>query len=169
MLTYSMPVTSFSLIRTWFCADEGELLDTKLADRTGLNRGLSSGDAALDSTASNVGTGRVDTSHSHGPASSEPLARLRQDLIEAQRSKGALQLELKLITDEMEKFKIRGKTEGKRITELTAEKAIWNTKLRDRDEELRGKAKLLEVCPSERLLSKYETDPCPRVTIGCSG
>ena len=134
---------------------KGGLLDTKLADRTSLNRGVSYHPATLETTASNVSTGRVEPSHSHSSAPSELLTRLRQDLIEAQRSKGVLQQDLKRITDEMEKLKIKGKTEGKRVTELTAEKVIWKTKLRDRDEELRGKAKLLEVCPSERLPSKY--------------
>lgn len=54
----------------------------------------------------------------------------------------------------MQKLGTRSKTEGKRITELTAEKTVLTTKLRDRDEELRGKAKLLEVCRSEMLLWK---------------
>lgn len=59
-----------------------------------------------------------------------------------------------MITDEMQKFKTKSKTEGKRITELTAEKTVVATKLRDRDEELRGKAKLLDVCRREMSLSK---------------
>ncbi len=80
------------------------------------------------------------------PASSEPLAGIRHDLVEAQRSKGTLQGSLKAVTDEMEKLKIRSKVESKRINELSAERAILTTRLRDRDEELKGKAKLLDVC-----------------------
>jgi hypothetical protein len=41
--------------------------------------------------------------------------------------------------DEMEKLKIRSKVESKRINELSAERAILTTRLRDRDEELKGK------------------------------
>jgi len=51
-----------------------------------------------------------------------------------------------MITDEMQKLRTKSKTEGKRIAELTADKTVLTIKLIDRDEELRGKAKLLEVC-----------------------
>ena len=40
---------------------------------------------------------------------------------------------------------MRSKAETQRIGELTAERASLVVKLRDKDEELKGKAKLLEV------------------------
>ena len=123
-----------------------------MADRTCSHRAGSYRDSTLNQTTSAVSTGRVETSPS--PASTELLAKLRHDLVEAQRSKGALELQLRMITDEMQKFRTKSKTEGKRITELAAEKNVLATKLRDRDEELRGKAKLLDVCRREVSLSK---------------
>lgn len=123
--------------------DKPACLDTKLADRTSLRK--------IGHT-SDVTAGRVEMSPS--PASVELLAKLRQDLVEAQRSKGALQLQLKMVTDDMQKLGTKSKTEGKRVTELTAERALLTTKLRDRDEELRGKAKLLEVCRNGEVLSR---------------
>ena len=127
------------------------MLDTKLADRTSSQRGVSYPESTLDTTTSNTSTARVETRPR--AASSELLAKLRQDLVEAQRSKGALQLEFKMTTEETQKLRAVSKADGKRITELTSAKVVLTTKLRDRDEELRGKAKLLEVCQSESLLS----------------
>lgn len=154
MLTSSMPVIAFLPIGEHWRADERALLDTKLADRTSLQRGVPDRASTLDPTTPDVSTGRADTSHDHSPASSGLLARLRHDLVEAQRSKGALQLDLKMITDDIQKLRTASKTEGKRVTQLTSERALLTTKLSDRDEELRGKAKLLEVCQSEELSSK---------------
>ena len=49
-------------------------------------------------------------------------------------------------TAELENIRTKSKVDDRRIIELTAEKSGLFTKLRDRDEELRAKAKLLEVC-----------------------
>ena len=75
----------------------------------------------------------------------DTLAILRHDLVEAQRSKAELHVNLKVVTDELQKLSIRSKAESKRINELVAEKAVLTTRLKDRDDELKGKAKLLEV------------------------
>lgn len=70
---------------------------------------------------------------------------MRRDLVEAQRSKAVLEAKQRDVTDELEKLKAKSKAESKRIQELTGERMFLMTRLRDRDEELRGKAKLLEV------------------------
>ena len=55
------------------------------------------------------------------------------------------------MTAELEKLRTQAKSAGKRIGELVQERGTLMAKLRDRDEELRGKTKLLEVgsCESE--------------------
>lgn len=45
----------------------------------------------------------------------------------------------------MEKLKIRSRMESKRAHQLATERTVLTTRLRDKEEELKGKAKLLEV------------------------
>lgn len=73
------------------------------------------------------------------------IAKVRQDLSEAQRSRGLMETKLQSVTEELQKLKIQSSLDSKRIGELSKEKATLTTGMRDRDEELRGKAKLLEV------------------------
>ena len=56
-----------------------------------------------------------------------------------------METKLQSVTEELKKLKIQSSLDRKRISELTKEKAILTTGLRDRDEELKGKTKLLEV------------------------
>ncbi len=56
-----------------------------------------------------------------------------------------MQTRLQSVTEELNKLKIQSSLDSKRVSELTKEKATLATGMRDRDEELRGKAKLLEV------------------------
>ncbi|MCJ1249680.1 hypothetical protein MMC30_006906 [Trapelia coarctata] len=77
--------------------------------------------------------------------------QVRQDLLEAQRSRGELQTRLDTTTAELERLSLRSKAETRRIGELTTERTSLLTKLRDKDEELRGKAKLLEEVHDENL------------------
>jgi hypothetical protein len=74
------------------------------------------------------------------------VAQLKSDLAEALRSKGHLQSRLKVAEEELDKLRIKSKADTKLIKDLYAERAVLQTKVKDRDEELRGKAKLLEVC-----------------------
>lgn len=70
---------------------------------------------------------------------------MRQDLSEAQRSRGLTEAKLQSVTEELQKLRIQSSLDSKRIGELSKEKVMLTTGMRDRDEELRGKAKLLEV------------------------
>lgn len=56
-----------------------------------------------------------------------------------------METKLQSVTEELQKVRIQSSLDSKRVGELSKEKAILTTGMRDRDEELRGKAKLLEV------------------------
>ena len=123
--------------------------DTKLADRTAsLQSALASTPAKEDPTSSpKVKDRKASLEQTTSPRNSTPdgIAKVRQDLSEAQRSRGVLETKLQSVTEELKKLKIQALLDRKRIGELTKEKAILTTGLRDRDEELKGKTKLLEV------------------------
>jgi len=72
-------------------------------------------------------------------------ARLRLELAETLRSQGQLQTRLKAAEDELETLRGRSRGDTKAIRVLTGERNALVTKVRDRDEELRGKSKLVEV------------------------
>ncbi len=82
---------------------------------------------------------------SQSPVSNDALARARQDLSEAQRGKGVMQSRLDSVSEELQKVKLQTQLDSKRVRELNAEKNSLTTRMRDQDEELKGKAKLLEV------------------------
>lgn len=81
----------------------------------------------------------------HGiPALGDPIAKVRQDLSEAQRSRGLMETRLQSVTEELQKLKIQSSLDSQRIRELTKESATFARGLKDRNEELKGKAKFLE-------------------------
>ena len=57
-----------------------------------------------------------------------------------------METRLQGVTEELQKLKIQSSLDSKRIRELTKESATLARGLKDRDEESKGKAKLLEVC-----------------------
>ena len=79
------------------------------------------------------------------PTTGDVISKVRQDLSEAQRSKGLMEHRLRNVTQELQKQKIQSSLDSNRLGELSREKVALTTGMRDRDEELRGKAKLLEV------------------------
>ena len=122
--------------------------DTKLADRTAnLQSAQASTPAKEDPTSSPKLKDRKASLEQAIPRSTTPdaIAKVRQDLSEAQRSRGLMEMKLQSVTEELKKLKIQSSLDRKKISELTKEKAILTTGLRDRDEELKGKTKLLEV------------------------
>ena len=70
---------------------------------------------------------------------------LTEDLVEAQSKRSELQATLSVLQNEFDNLHVRSRTERKLLNDLVSEKSALTMKLRDRDEELRGKAKLLEV------------------------
>lgn len=130
---------------------DSECLDNKLADKAAtLEATLSTGNATVEAISASAlqakgRTASTTDSRSSSPAQAEALARLRHDLSEAQRTKGEQQSRLKSVTEELERLKVKSSIDIQRISELAMEKAGLATRMRDRDEELREKAKLLEV------------------------
>ncbi|KAI4210021.1 MAG: hypothetical protein LQ351_007071 [Letrouitia transgressa] len=111
--------------------------DAKLADRTA----AADKKAVLQSNNDRSGTANIPL---QTPGTRESIIKIRDDLAEAQRSREILQSHLQKISDELQKLKIQTALDNKRISELTSERASLTIKIRDRDEELRGKSKLLE-------------------------
>jgi len=72
-------------------------------------------------------------------------AQTRGELAEVLRSNGQLQARTKAAEAELVKLKAKSKADGKLIDDLSKERAFLSQKLKDRDEELRGKTKLLDV------------------------
>ena len=71
------------------------------------------------------------------------LARLRVDLAEALRAKGDFQRRLNVVEEELVRLRTKTTADNKTIQTLTAERKTLTIKLRDREEELRAKSKML--------------------------
>ncbi|KAF5016266.1 hypothetical protein F66182_12108 [Fusarium sp. NRRL 66182] len=80
-----------------------------------------------------------------GAASQNVLLAARADLAAAQRSRSELQEQLTRTTTELDKLKSKTQQDSRRIASLEGERMHLTLRLKDRDEELRGKAKLLDV------------------------
>ena len=74
----------------------------------------------------------------------DSVPKIRQDLAEAQRSRGLLETKFQSTTEELWKLKIQSSLDSKRISEILRERDSLARSVRDRDEEIKGKAKLLE-------------------------
>ncbi|KJR88383.1 uncharacterized protein SPSK_07927 [Sporothrix schenckii 1099-18] len=81
--------------------------------------------------------------------SGTPDAQLRVDLAEALRSQGKFQSRLKATEEELETLRTKSRNDTRSIRTLTAERNALQIKVRDRDEELRGKSKLVEDVQDE--------------------
>ncbi|KAL3417746.1 Autophagy protein 16 [Phlyctema vagabunda] len=77
--------------------------------------------------------------------------QLRADLAGALRSNGQLQSRVKAAETELAKIKAQHRADTKLIRDLSNERAVLAQKVRDRDEEIRGKAKLLEDVQDEMI------------------
>lgn len=90
-------------------------------------------------------------------ASLDVLAKVREDLGEAQRSKGAMQAQLQSLNEEGAELRTQSQVDKKRIENLGVEKTNLVKRMRDLDEELKGKTKLLEVCfcPYDSTVPRY--------------
>ncbi|KAE8450979.1 hypothetical protein EG329_005419 [Mollisiaceae sp. DMI_Dod_QoI] len=108
---------------------------TSLLDRT----------AALEAEKAANGPPPTETKSKDAPhAVNDGSAQIRKDLAEALRSNGQLQSRIKVAEAELTKLKTKNKTDSKLINDLSKDRGHLNQKLKDRDEELRGKTKLLD-------------------------
>jgi chromosome segregation ATPase len=83
------------------------------------------------------------------------LTSIRGDLAEAQKMRADLQSRLDSITSELDKLKEKSAADVKRIGDLTTERSQLMVRLRDRDEELKGKSKLLEVNRNDSFRTQF--------------
>lgn len=114
--------------------------DTRMADRT-IQTLTPSSEVRVHSESDNVKIGATPlVARDHGPTTS-----MREDFAEAQRLRASLQSRLDETEDELERLKRRAGRDAVRLAELGAEKNSLLVRLRDRDEELKGKMKLVEV------------------------
>jgi chromosome segregation ATPase len=125
--------------------------DTRLADRTAELSQKASTEPLAENTASQTPPpvagrrgGKVTS-----PQPSESLSQIRQDLTRAQQDRGDLQTRLDIVTKELDTLKTKSKVDTKRISQLSAGVTQMTVRLRDREEELRGKAKLVEDVQDE--------------------
>lgn len=130
-------------------------LDTKLADRTA-STAVETPDTPATASQQSIAPAPVADPRQQaplvqGPSPQNILSTTRADLAEAQRSRTELQERLARATTELERLRKRNNHDAKRINSMEGEIANLQLRLRDRDEELKGKAKLLEVCLAIRL------------------
>ncbi|KAI1384725.1 autophagy protein 16 [Hypoxylon trugodes] len=86
------------------------------------------------------------------------VAQLKLDLAEALRSRTQLQSRLKTAEDELQKLRSKTKVDTKRISDLTAERNTLWSRLKDRNEELVGKNKMLKDIQDENLTLNIQLD-----------
>ena len=132
--------------------------DTRLADRTATSATLPGVDTSAPAYREFHDSNQIRRKHSASTSTSEKQSSLvtdptitellkntRADLSEAQRSRSELEDRLKQLNAEFDKLRNKNAHDGRRLQNLEAERTNLQLRLRDRDEELRGKAKLLEV------------------------
>ncbi|PLN76480.1 autophagy protein 16 [Aspergillus taichungensis] len=118
---------------------------TKLADRAGATTAPPSGAQSPAASRSPPTTDPKKQPKGESAQSSHDLLALtRADLAEAQRSRSELQDRLNRTTADLEKLRKRNTLDGRRIKSLEQDATHLQLRLKDRDEELRGKAKLLD-------------------------
>lgn len=86
-----------------------------------------------------------------GDSTTAVNTQLRQDLTKAQQERGELQTRLDAALKELETLKGRARNDSKRTNQLSAGMSQLTIKLKDREEELRGKAKLVENVQDENV------------------
>lgn len=128
-----------------------KIADTRLADRTAELSQKRSTQGAPESTAEQLAPPLAGKRGSKltSPPPSEALSQIRQDLMRAQHDRGELQTRLEIVTKELETLKAKSKIDTQRISQLSAGVTQMTVRLRDREEELRGKAKLVEDVQDE--------------------
>ncbi|KAI1344130.1 autophagy protein 16 [Xylariaceae sp. FL0016] len=99
-----------------------------------------------------------DPAHPSSSSSNPATAQLRLDLAEALRAKNQVQSRLRTAEDELAKLQARAQVDTKRLGDLTAERNALSSKLRDRNEELVEKNKLLKDVQDENLTLNIQLD-----------
>ncbi|PGH19450.1 hypothetical protein AJ80_03951 [Polytolypa hystricis UAMH7299] len=130
---------------------------TRLADRTSAiqqqQQAQSSSTSSLPQPPNKKLPSKPDPSSAQppptGPITSDVLTTTLKELSEAQKSRTDLLDKLSKTTSELEKLKKKTSTDARRIADLSGERAHFQVRIKDRDEELRGKTKLLDDLHAE--------------------
>ncbi|KAK0621198.1 autophagy protein 16 [Bombardia bombarda] len=95
-----------------------------------------------------------------GPAANDTaaVARLRLELAEALRAKGQFQSRLQAADEELVRLRAKTTADTRTIRELTTERRTMSIKLRDREEELRAKKKLVADVQDELAVLNMQLD-----------
>ena len=112
--------------------------DTTLLDRA----------TALEAEKAANGLPSTTEHPSKSPASTpdnDPTAQLRRDLAEALRSSGELKLRVTAAEKELVTLRAKTKSDTKTIEDLSRQRNLLVQKVKDRDEELKGKTKFIVV------------------------
>lgn len=147
--------------RTTFVTDIYSTIDARLADRTAKlatpSEPITKPTSELEPSSLNESQRTVSsplvTASKKQPSSELPggasltdfLNTTRADLSEAQRSRSELQDRLNRVNTEFEKLRKKSFQDGRRLNALENERLHLQQRLKDSHEELRQKAKLLEV------------------------
>ncbi|KAJ5893510.1 hypothetical protein N7495_005201 [Penicillium taxi] len=125
-----------------------ELYDayTRLADRTATLAANPIEEHSREPRRSSSSTSTIKNQphYETGLSPAELLDTARTELSEAQRSRSDLQGCLDRVTAEVEKLRKQNIQHTRKINSSESQRAQLQLRLKDRDEELRGKAKLLE-------------------------
>ncbi|KAK4115253.1 autophagy protein 16 [Canariomyces notabilis] len=89
---------------------------------------------------------------------SATIARLRLELSEALRAKGQFQHRLQTAEEELARLRAKSVSDSKTLRTLTAERRLLTVKLRDREEELRVKTKLVADVQDELAVLNMQLD-----------
>ena len=130
--------------------------DTKLADKIGSLQAQAGEAQPVSSPRASPNLGeknpkQISKQITIGKSSIDAASKIRQELSEAQRSRGILEAKLQSTTDELQKLKIASNLESQRVSDLNRERDQLVRRVKDRDEEIRGKTKLLDDVHDENL------------------
>ena len=132
-----------------------EYPDTKLADRTASLSARPTAPPAPLSPHPSTGKERADTPAKNRPPSSQEdpdsLQRLRTDLSSTQKARLALQTQVSTLTTTLSDLQLQQNTTRTQLSTLQRQKADLERKLKDREEEIRMKAKLVERAQDEQV------------------
>ncbi|KAG7290738.1 hypothetical protein NEMBOFW57_000741 [Staphylotrichum longicolle] len=109
---------------------------------------------------SKASSGNASPASAPTPAADDtPLvARLRLELAEALRAKGQFQQRLQVAEEELTRLRAKTTADSKTLYSLTAERRNLAVRLRDRDEELRVKNKLVADVQDELAVLNMQLD-----------
>lgn len=131
-------------------------VDTALADRTAQLLNLPPTgttavhpDAQCQTLPSHERTRTPTKGKEHDNHPSELLATLRTDLATTQKARSTLQVQLADLTAQLSALSGQQRSSQNQVTALTKQVLETERKLQDRDEELRGKSKLVEQAQDE--------------------